>query len=182
MNKNLQALMLAVIFLVMSVVNGGAMATQAPAEGIAPTDEAAASSEKTDSFGGWALYGGASVCEDQDRTGAFVSSITQQSDAIKASLENDVLTQLEMNDQSQALRDLWDRAMNYVLGAMQFKMSEEKFAELMAAQELWLAERDAAVEEAGKAVEGGSLYALTVNMEAARLTEARVNELYELQR
>ena len=183
MKKSLLALALAVVLFAACGVNGPAGATQAPEVGdVCSKSEESAAAAKTNTINGWLMPSGPSVCEDQDRLGAFVSSMTQQSDAIKASLENDPMTQLEMDEQSQALRDLWDRALNYVLGSIQFEMSEEKFAELMAAQELWLAERDAAAEEAGKAVEGGSLYTLTVNMEAARLTEERVSELYEMQK
>lgn len=180
MNKHLLALALAIAIFASCGVNAPARATQASAAGEVSTEnaETAATANMINSW----MLGGPSVCEDQDRLGAFVTSMTQQSDAIKASLENDALTQIEMNEQSQALRDLWDRAMNYMLGAIQREMSEEKFAELMAAQELWIAERDAAAEEAGKAVEGGSLHTLTVNMEAARLTEERVSELYEMQK
>ena len=42
------------------------------------------------------------------------------------------------------------------------------------------AEMKAAVEAAGKEVEGGSAYPLVVNSEAAKLTEERVCKLYEL--
>ena len=45
---------------------------------------------------------------------------------------------------------------------------------------MWIAEKEKAVEEAGKEVEGGSMYSLVVNMKAAELTEERVYELYEL--
>ena len=44
---------------------------------------------------------------------------------------------------------------------------------------LGVADKEAAVEEAGKEVEGGSMYPLVVNSEAAKLTEERVYELYE---
>ena len=53
-------------------------------------------------------------------------------------------------------------------------------AKLTAEQSAWLETRTQTMEAAGKDVEGGSVYALVVNMEAARLTEARTNELYEL--
>jgi len=46
-------------------------------------------------------------------------------------------------------------------------------------QRTWIAEKEKAIEEVGKEVEGGSMYSLIVNTEAARITEERVYELYE---
>ena len=42
------------------------------------------------------------------------------------------------------------------------------------------AEKEEAVEKAGKEFEGGSIYPLIVNTEAAKITEERVYQLYEI--
>lgn len=47
-------------------------------------------------------------------------------------------------------------------------------------QRTWIAQKEKSAEEAGKEFEGGSIYPLIVNMEAAKITEERVYELYEL--
>ena len=110
----------------------------------------------------------------------YMTSIMKQSDIIKASLEQDTLTQMDMNLKSQELYELWDDALNYLWGELKDSLPEEEFSKLLDNQRIWIAEKEKSVEEAGKEVEGGSLYSLVVNMEAAKITEERVYELYEL--
>ena len=110
----------------------------------------------------------------------YMTSIMKQSDIIKASLEQDTLTQTDMNLKSQELYELWDEALNYLWGELKDSLSEEEFSKLFDEQRIWITEKEKSVEEAGKKVEGGSIYSLVVNMEAAKLTEERVYELYEL--
>ena len=57
-----------------------------------------------------------------------------------------------------------------------FAEQRRRIAEL----EKELAERDKATAEAGAEFEGGSFYSFIVNTEAARITEERVLELYEM--
>ena len=59
-------------------------------------------------------------------------------------------------------------------------LSEDKFQELLDEQRAWITEKENGIEEAGKEFEGGSMYSLAVNSEAARITEKRVYELYEI--
>jgi len=112
----------------------------------------------------------------------YMVSIKEQSDGIKYFLENDAMTQMDMNTKSQELYELWDDALNYLWGELKGSLSEEEFLKLQDEQRKWIAEKEISVEEAGKEVEGGSMYPLVVNMEAAKLTEERVYELYELLR
>ena len=58
--------------------------------------------------------------------------------------------------------------------------AEEEFEKLQAEQRIWIEEKEKTIEEAGKEVKGGSIYSLVVNSEAAKITEERVYELYEL--
>ena len=60
------------------------------------------------------------------------------------------------------------------------RLSEDEFKVLLEEQREWIIDKEAAVKETGKEVEGGSLYALVVNMKAAEITEERVYELYEI--
>ena len=117
---------------------------------------------------------------DLEELDAYMTSIKEQSDVIKNSLENDVLTQTDMNLKSQELYELWDGALNYLWAELKSGLSEEEFSKLLDEQRAWIAEKEKSVEEVGKEVEGGSMYALVVNMEAAEITEERVYELYEL--
>jgi uncharacterized protein YecT (DUF1311 family) len=118
--------------------------------------------------------------EIQDSLNAYITSIKEQADAINASLENDILNQQEMNMKAEELYKLWDDALNHVWGVLKDNLSEDEFAQLLDGQRTWIDAKEKAVEEAGKEVEGGSMYPLVVNSEAARLTEERVYELYDI--
>ena len=111
---------------------------------------------------------------------SYIAIIEEQSNDIKYALENEVVTQIEMNEKSQELFELWDGALNYLWGELKNVLSDEEFEELRDEQRTWIAQKEEAVEAAGKEVEGGSLYSMVVNTEAAKITEIRVYELYEL--
>lgn len=111
---------------------------------------------------------------------AYLASVKEQANTLKTSLEQEELTQTDMNLKSMELSELWDNALNYLIDALKTRLSEDEFAKLQDEQLTWAAEKEKAVEEAGQGFEGGSFYALIVNMEAASITEARVLELYEL--
>ena len=111
---------------------------------------------------------------------SYIATIEEQSDDIKYALENEVVTQIEMNEKSQELFELWDGALNYLWGELKNVLSDEEFEKLRDEQRTWITQKEEAVEAAGKEVEGGSLYSMVVNTEAAKITEKRVYELYEL--
>lgn len=126
-------------------------------------------------------------CQKKDDTAAdkagladYMATVENQSNAIKASLENDPLPQVDMNMKSEELRQLWDAALTMVLDKAKNALSEAEWKALTEAQYAWTAATETAVAAAGKDWEGGSMYPLVVNMEAARLTEARVYEIYEM--
>ena len=106
-------------------------------------------------------------------------SIKEASDAIRLSLEQEDLTQTDMNQRSGELRALWDEALNQLLDEARKVLPEVELEQLAAEQSAWQADMMAIVEAAGKAYEGGSLYPLVVNSEAAKLTEERVYQLYK---
>ena len=112
----------------------------------------------------------------------YMDTISTRSEAFKLALEREELTQLDMNETSQALYDLWDSALNYLWTELRNSMTEEDFALLQKEQRTWIANKEAAVAEAGKEYENGSMYDLIVTGTAAQLTEERVWELYDLLR
>lgn len=99
---------------------------------------------------------------------------------LKASLENDNLNQLEMNMKSKELYDVWDDALNTLWQELKNELPGNEFSKLLEEQRVWIQEKEKTVEEAGREVEGGTIYPLIVNMKAAEITEERVYELYEL--
>ena len=111
---------------------------------------------------------------------AYMDSLREQSDRIKSSLEQDPLTQADMNAKSQELYKLWDDALNHLWGELKATLPENEFAELLTDQRAWITAKEDAVAAAGKEVQGGSLYPLVVNSTAADITEVRVYELYEI--
>jgi uncharacterized protein YecT (DUF1311 family) len=117
---------------------------------------------------------------DMEELDDYIMNIKEQSDAITTSLENDILTQTDMNLKSQELYKLWDDALNFLWGKLERYLSEEEFLKLRDEQRIWIEEKEKSVEEAGKDFEGGSMYPLVVNTENAEITEERVYELYEL--
>lgn len=110
----------------------------------------------------------------------YMNYVKDESDAIKGTLENDPLTQVDLNLKSGELRGLWDAALATVLDEAEKVLSEAEWTALTEAQNAWTESAAKAVEAAGKEVAGGSMYALVVNMEAANLTETRVYEIYEM--
>jgi len=128
--------------------------------------------------------------QDKDDTQAeedppFVSQVDlaaleAEAAAIEASLQNDPLTQAELNEASLKLFELWDGALNTLWGELKTLLGEEEFAALTDAQLKWIEEKEAAVAQAGKDFEGGSIYPLIANTEAAAWTKARVYKLAEL--
>ena len=117
---------------------------------------------------------------DKGKVDDYMASVEEQSDSIKNFLEYEAMTQLDMNEKSQELYETWDGALNYLWGELKTILPDTEFENLLEEQRAWISEKEAAVEEAGKEVEGGSMYALVVNSRAAELTEARVYELYEM--
>ncbi len=111
---------------------------------------------------------------------AYMTAVTEQADAITASLEQDLLTQTDMNIKAQELSALWDRALYDLWTEVQRVTPKGELDRLNAEQTAWMTEKETAVHEAGKEFEGGSLYPLIVSSEAARLTRARAEALYEL--
>ena len=115
-----------------------------------------------------------------DELDDYMASLEAQSDAIKTSLEEDTLSQTEMNQKAQELYVLWDDALNDLWGKLRDSLPEDEFDKLLDEQIQWIEDKENAVEEAGREYENGSLYPLVTSSEAADITEQRVYELYEL--
>lgn len=107
-------------------------------------------------------------------------TIKEKSDTIRTSLEHEELTQSDMNQKSEELRALWEDAVDHLLEEAKKALPDAEQEQLAAEQSAWYTGMLTAVEAEGKAYEGGSLYPLVVNMEAARLMEERAYQLYEL--
>ena len=118
--------------------------------------------------------------EGMEELDSYIFSVAQQAEKLNTSLEEEELTQTEMNEKSQAIYQLWDEALNFLWTELKNSLSDEVFNKLKEEQLLWIEDKERKVEEAGKKFEGGSLYPLVVNGEAAVLTQERVYQLYEI--
>lgn len=117
--------------------------------------------------------------DTNDELDDYMASLEAQAADIKAALEQ-AQSQSEMNQKAHELYVLWDDALNELWGKLQDSLPEDEFDELLDEQIQWIEDKENAVEEAGKEVEGGSMYPLITNSEAAEITEERVYEFYEL--
>ena len=117
--------------------------------------------------------------DTNDELDEYMASLEAQAADIKAALEQ-AQSQSEMNQKAHELYVLWDDALNELWGKLQDSLPEDEFDELLDEQIQWIEDKENAVEEAGKDVEGGSMYPLITNSEAAEITEERVYEFYEL--
>lgn len=117
--------------------------------------------------------------DTNDELDEYMASLEAQAADIKAALEQ-AQSQSEMNQKAHELYVLWDDALNELWGKLQDSLPEDEFDELLDEQIQWIEDKENAVEEAGKEVEGGSMYPLITNSEAAGITEERVYEFYEL--
>ena len=117
-------------------------------------------------------------------TGAHVEEdialLEEWAKTLKDLLENEDLTQAEMNEASSELYATWDSALNILWNELKEELPDDEFSKLLDEQREWIKAKEDAVAKAGAEYEGGSMYSLVVNMEAADITEKRVNELYEM--
>ena len=117
--------------------------------------------------------------DTNDELDDYMASLEAQAADIKAALEQ-AQSQSEMNQKAHELYVLWDDALNELWGKLQDSLPEDEFDELLDEQIQWIEDKENAVEEAGKEVEGGSMYPLITNSKAAEITEERVYEFCEL--
>lgn len=108
-----------------------------------------------------------------------ISSIEGEAASLEASIQNDVLTQMEYNEKTKELYDLWDAALNDVWNVLKQTQDEETMSALTVEEREWIAAKEQAVADAGAEYEGGSIQPMIVNQKAAELTKERVYELLE---
>ena len=108
-----------------------------------------------------------------------IAAAEEEAASLKEMLQNESLTQMEMNEVASAVYTVWDDALNTTWGMLQETLDEETMAQLQEEQRDWIAQKEAAVQAASAEVEGGSMYSMVVNSEAAEQTKERVYALAE---
>lgn len=99
-----------------------------------------------------------------------------KADELEQELQN-AQSQGDLNTISGEIYVVWDDALNAIWGILKENMDEESMKKLTEEERGWIAEKEAAAQEAGAEVEGGSMYAMVVNQKAAELTKERAYEL-----
>lgn len=106
-------------------------------------------------------------------------STEQYTAILEQSVNNDPLSQAELNEKSQYMYEEWDHMLNELWRVLKRTLDADRMNELTEEQRAWIAEKEQAVAEAGAEFEGGSMQPMAENLRAAELTKERVNELME---
>lgn len=94
-------------------------------------------------------------------------------------MQEEAVTQSEMNETAEEMYQLWDDTLNVVWGLLEANLNEADMEVLRKEEREWIVFKDAEVQAAGQENGGGSLQPLLEAMKAAELTKTRVYELAE---
>lgn len=94
-------------------------------------------------------------------------------------MQEEAVTQAEMNETAEEMYKLWDDTLNVVWGLLEANLNEADMEVLREEEREWIVFKEAEVQAAGEENGGGSLQPLLEAMKAAELTKTRVYELAE---
>lgn len=100
-----------------------------------------------------------------------------EAEEIEYSLQNDDMSQTDMNFKAQDLYELWDEHLNYLWGILKSTLPEDEMAKLTTEEKQWISDKEAAMDEAAEEYNGGSIAGMIYNKKGAELTKQRVEEL-----
>jgi len=146
--------------------------TQAEAEG-------ALTAENPASEGTEPEQGAFPAGENDDELAEYMAAIESRAGQIETELD-EAMTQMEMTAKAGELYVHWDDALNYLWAELKAVLPGEDFSKLLDEQLVWIAQKEEAIEEAGKQFEGGTAYSMAKSLQGAQVTQERVYELYEL--
>ena len=98
----------------------------------------------------------------------------QQAAELEDKLYNESATQLDMNEASQELYELWDNELNLIWGKLVEASSDEEMLLLVSEEREWIKYKSAESEAAGSEFEGGSMQPMVRAVKEAELTRDRV--------
>ncbi len=113
-----------------------------------------------------------------DRIAAEIAASEEQAADLEAELQK-AASQMDMNEISGQIYQLWDDTLNVIWGIMKTNLNPELMDQLTVEERAWITEKEAAVKEAGAEYEGGSMQSMVMNSKAAELTRERAYELAE---
>lgn len=119
-----------------------------------------------------------------DGSGAFGGAdmdkeLAQVEEQAKKQMEKlqSAVTQMDMNEASDELYQLWDQELNDIWKRLKGTLSEAEMSELTKRQREWIAFKEEAGRAAGSECEGGSIQGMIIAQKKAELTRERVYEL-----
>lgn len=111
---------------------------------------------------------------------AEVEAARMEAEEIEEILSSAQISQLEMNEYSYQMYQIWDNALNTLWGYLSQSLPEEEMSALTEEELIWIEEKESAIEAAGAEYEGGSMQPLIQNTKGAELTKERVYVLLEM--
>lgn len=110
--------------------------------------------------------------KDEEMYAAF-SATAQEIEAFDADWQENAMTQADINVACQASYEKWDALLNEIYQYLEESMPKEEFEALEEEELSWIAEKEAAIEAAGKEWQGGSGEAMARYGTAADYTQER---------
>lgn len=106
-----------------------------------------------------------------------LKGVEEKAAQIEQKIETEATTQLEYNELSGQLYEVWDAELNVIWKKLQNHLDKDNMEYLTKEERDWIKEKEKAVKKAGEACEGGSMQPMEENMKAAELTKQRTYEL-----
>lgn len=106
-----------------------------------------------------------------------LAQIDEEAAAIEARLQNENLTQNQMNQLTAQIYKLWDDKLNEMWSYLSNTLDSSTMKTLKEEERVWINKKESQIKEAGKEAAGGSMQAMLENDKAAELTKDRVYEL-----
>lgn len=106
-----------------------------------------------------------------------LAQIDEEASVIDARLQNENLTQNQMNQLTAQKYKLWDDKLNSMWSYLSDTLDSSTMKTLKEEENTWIKKKDSQVKEAGKEAAGGSMQPMLENTKAAELTRDRVYEL-----
>lgn len=100
--------------------------------------------------------------------------VEQQAVVLEDKIYNEAVTQLDMNEASGKLYELWDNELNLLWGKLVEVLSDEEMLLLVSEEREWIEFKSAESEAAGAEFEGGSMQPMMIALKEAELTRDRV--------
>lgn len=127
---------------------------------------------------GWSCYNGA----DAYPIDVELEEVEKQSAEIDKKLENELLTQQEMNALAADKYKLWDDELNSIWNLLKYTLLEDKMEPIRKEEREWIKRKEKEVKAAGDENGGGSLGPFLESITGAEMTRDRVYELAKIVR